>query len=591
MHTEQEQRRNLLLKQLQLIKYFMRQGLAIRGHVEREGNLMQLLMSTAQHDAGLKHWLNEGKYLSHDIINEQIQLMAHTVLRELILNIQKSKYFAVICDETQDISCKEQLSISIRWVNDVDYAIHEDFIGMHQVDTTDAETITLLIKDCLLRCSLPMINLHGQAYDGASNMAGRLTGVATRISNEYPKAHFVHCMAHSLNLCLQEVGSNCHSVRDALSLTSELAKIIRASPKRLALFKNIQQEVATGSSTLKPLCPTRWTVRTAAISSVLENYTAITIELELLTREGSTEVRNKACGLLALMDKFSVYFGLKFSLIVFAITEQVSTTLQSKDLTAQEAIKAVEMTIECFNRQRNELSFDDLYQKTIEESEGLTQPPSLPRVRKAPKRFDSNCPPHTFSAPVDFYRKIYYEVLDLMINELRRRFQHPSFVMLQHIEKLLITSINGGSMIPSNEFCTLYAEDIDIERLKIQLLLLPDLLSTTCSSIKKVTSIRTIIELFNSNSFSKSLLSQVDKLLRLYLTVPLTSSTAERSFSTLRRLKNYLRSTMTQERLNHVILLHTHKEITDNIDVKQIAIDFIGRNQRRMNFFGQYSTD
>ena len=78
---------------------------------------------------------------------------------------------------------------------------------------------------------------------------------------------------------------------------------------------------------------------------------------------------------------------LKFSSIVFAITEQVSTTLQSKNLTAQEAIKAVGMTIECFNRQRNELSFDDVYQKTIE---GLTQPPSLPRVCKAPKRFDSN---------------------------------------------------------------------------------------------------------------------------------------------------------------------------------------------------------
>ena len=30
---------------------------------------------------------------------------------------------------------------------------------------------------------------------------------------------------------------------------------------------------------------------------------------------------------------------------------------------------------------------------------------------------------------------------------------------------------------------------------------------------------------------------------------------------------------MTQEKLNHVILLHTHKEITDNIDVKEIAID------------------
>lgn len=516
--------------------------------------------------------------------------MAHSLLRELILSIQKSRYFAIICDETQDNSCEEQLCLSIRWVINVNYSIHEDFFGMHQVDATEAETITLVIKDCLMRCSLPMDNLHGQADDGASNKAGRLTGVAKRILTEYPKAHFVHCMAHSLNLCLQDVGSNCTCIRDALSVTSKSGKIIRASPKRLALFQKIQQEVAPGCSTLKPLCPTRWTVRTGAISSVIENYTVITSELELLSREGTADVRSGACGLLALMDKFSVYFGLKFSFIVFAITEQVSTTLQSKDLTAQEAINAVDMAVQFFNRQRNDSAFVNLYKITVEDSKELTQPPTLPRVRRAPKKIDSSSQAHTISSPTELYRKMYYEVLDMMTNELRQQFQHPSFAMLQQMEKLLIT---GGNIIPSEEFCSLYDEDIDIERLKVQLLLLPDLLSTCKSSAalstRKVTSIRTIIDLMNSNSFSKSLLSQVDKLLCLYLTVPpLTSSTAEKSFSTLRRLKSYLRSTMTQERLNHAIILHTHKELTDNINLKQIAIDFIARNQRRMNFFGQY---
>lgn len=56
-----------------------------------------------------------------------------------------------------------------------------------------------------MRCSLPLSNSHGQAYDGASNMAGHVTGVAKRVLDEYPKAHFVHCMAHCLNLCLQDM--------------------------------------------------------------------------------------------------------------------------------------------------------------------------------------------------------------------------------------------------------------------------------------------------------------------------------------------------------------------------------------------------
>jgi len=79
--------------------------------------------------------------------------------------------------------------------------------------------------------SLPISHLCGQAYDGASSMAGHLTGVAKRIQDDQSKALFVHCVAHCLNLCLQDCASKCCSVREALAITSELATLIRASPK------------------------------------------------------------------------------------------------------------------------------------------------------------------------------------------------------------------------------------------------------------------------------------------------------------------------------------------------------------------------
>ena len=101
-------------------------------------------------------------------------------------------------------------------------------------------------------------------------MAGKLSGVAKRMLDDYPKAHFIHCMAHCLNLCLQDVSKNCTCIREALSLTSELSNVIRASPKRLALFERVQKEMAPGSPRLKPLCPTRWTVRTEAINALLK---------------------------------------------------------------------------------------------------------------------------------------------------------------------------------------------------------------------------------------------------------------------------------------------------------------------------------
>lgn len=124
-----------------------------------------------------------------------------------------------------------------------------------------------------------------------------------------------------------------------------------------------------------------------------------------------------------------------------------------------------------------------------------------------------------------------------------------------------------------------------------QLSMLPDVVTTANKQehmgIKRVTSVNTVCEVFNTCKFPKTMLAEVDHLLHIYLTVPLTSATAERPFSSLRRLKTYLRSTMTQKRLNHVILLHTHKN-TSNLNLYQIAQDFVSRNSRRVQFFGNF---
>ena len=56
-------------------------------------------------------------------------------------------------------------------------------------------------------------------------------------------------------------------------------------------------------------------------------------------------------------------------------------------------------------------------------------------------------------------------------------------------------------------------------------------------------------------------------LLPMYLTIPVTSATSERTFSALRRLKNYLRSTMKQDHLNNCLLMHCRKSITDTLDI------------------------
>lgn len=67
-----------------------------------------------------------------------------------------------------------------------------------------------------------------------------------------------------------------------------LSQLIRFSPKRLNLFETLQSQVSLSAPTLKPLCPTRWTVRTVAIDAVLKNYLLLQDALELI-QQGTDE--------------------------------------------------------------------------------------------------------------------------------------------------------------------------------------------------------------------------------------------------------------------------------------------------------------
>ena len=83
-------------------------------------------------------------------------------------------------------------------------------------------------------------------------------------------------------------------------------------------------------------------------------------------------------------------------------------------------------------------------------------------------------------------------------------------------------------------------------------------------------------------------LEQIDKdayvniytILQILITIPISSASCERSISTLRNLETYLRSTMVQDRLNGLALMHAHREM--ELDLEQIIDLFANLHPRRM---------
>ena len=125
--------------------------------------------------------------------------------------------------------------------------------------------------------------------------------------------------------------------------------------------------------------------------------------------------------------------------------------------------------------------------------------------------------------------------MDGILTEINARFQQKrGMPIAATLEKLVLYAIQSdmSSEHLPNEL-KLFEKDMDILQLSAQLHMLPDLLlayndKNPQTVIKKVTNLRTVCEIFNDITYSKTMFSEVFKLLRLTLTIPVTTATAEK---------------------------------------------------------------
>ena len=104
--------------------------------------------------------------------------------------------------------------------------------------------------------------------------------------------------------------------------------------------------------------------------------------------------------------------------------------------------------------------------------------------------------------------------------------------------------------------------------------------------LKKVTKISTVCEVLNKKPTSKKCLPEILKLLQIYFNIALVSASAERSFSVMKRIKTWLRSSTTDNSFNNRMFANIHKNLLDNINLHAVADDFVKASQIRINYFG-----
>ena len=86
----------------------------------------------------------------------------------------------------------------------------------------------------------------------------------------------------------------------------------------------------------------------------------------------------------------------------------------------------------------------------------------------------------------------------------------------------------------------------------------------------------------------RALFPLVQTLLKLLLVRPVTTCEWERSFSALRRLKTWLRNSMSQQRLNHTSVGNVNRNLLDEVDVPALAKEFAKTTEIRRKIFGNF---
>ena len=308
------------------------------------------------------------------------------------------------------------------------------------------------------------------------------------------------------------------------------------------------------------------------------------------------------------LNNFKQIFGLTVFYEILCIFEDLSRNFQRRDLTAELAIFCKKRVDVRMQQLRSDEEFERLYSKVQALKLDNDTDDLATRKRKIPKYLDNTdtivdantsiWDANRNTANKAELKRLYVEVIDCTTQCVETRFQSDGLATLKLVENILISASNGRNDETRKDSIIKIEKQfqaLDLTALSSNLdelhLLLRMYNSNRADSqkIKEVTSVSTVAELLNDQPVSKKCIAAVDQLLRLYLTVPLASAPAERTFSAMRRLKSWIRANTAANHLNNIMFANLHKEDMDLVNIDNVAREFALKNGQRQAFFGTQS--
>jgi hypothetical protein len=519
-------------------------------------------------------------WLGHDIQNGIISLLAESVLAKIKEELHIAQYYTIIADETKDVSKTEQLSLVLRYV--LNGNTHERFISFTKCEELNATAIFTYIMRALQEIGVHISNCVSQCYDGAAVMAGHLSGVRKRVTDVNPAAIYIHCHAHQLNLVLVDTCKKVNHAAAFFSLLESLYVFMSSSiPHSLFMLK--QKELGfTREIQLKKLSDTRWSCRHSSINAILCTMLPLLHALEELS-EGSNHRSIEARGLLHQVDCFQFLLSLILFERIFSITNNLSTLLQSENISYMAAASSIRATITTISDMRSEKEWSEIWDRAVSMAEKcnitvtpLRNPRRSCRLPRDLEAFivDSSVGTGSSTSNDEYRCNVYYATIDVIIQEMNDRFSELNLSLLQSLEALTANSDSFLDLSILKPFLNHYniSENAIKSEVSTAKIFLQEQNHPNSSSLHEV---------YQQLSKVPQCFPTVVKCYQIAMTIGVSSASAERSFSSLKKVKNYLRSTMTQERLTNLAILYIERELSSKLfdELDELVIKFAEKHK------------
>ncbi|KAF3859978.1 hypothetical protein F7725_000233, partial [Dissostichus mawsoni] len=385
--------------------------------------------------------------------------------------------------------------------------------------------------------------LRGQGYDGASAMSGHVSGVQQRMKELQPRALFTHCRSHALNLVVVHGCSDIPLIRNTMATIENIAHLLSEN----TCYKKNQKEawkhtqVSKGKQEVYSHVGHTLGLQRKTVGAFLDHFKSAHSALtDLESRTSSNS--NKANNLRHSMESFDTIVTAVTTNKILGYIQPLTKELQSPNIDLMTAYKEPERWL------RNEEGFCDIYAQSIELASTIDVVPSKKRVTNRQQN-RANTPSQSIE---EHYRlNLFYPFIDHVTSQLNTRFvENSEPAMLATY--LIPSALSRLTKDKQEMMVSWYREDLpqpdsidqEIHRWKVKNQPPTLLVSTAKDTL---------------NMINVQYYPNIHCILSIYLTLPVTTCSCERSFSALRRLKTWLRSSIGNDRLSGLAMMHVHR--------------------------------